>query len=134
MKRFSRKRQAVLDCLKSTKCHPSAEWIYSQLKGDIPDLSFATVYRNLSQLKEAGEIRSLGIIDGKERFDADISNHIHAVCSKCGKTLDVFEVPLCDDNIMKAASSIGFEVERAEFRLIGICNECKVVEAEDHSE
>ena len=30
--RFSKKRQAILDVLASTTSHPSAEWVYMQLK------------------------------------------------------------------------------------------------------
>ena len=44
--RYSPKREAILKCLRSTTCHPSAEWVYTQLKPQIPDLSLATVYRN----------------------------------------------------------------------------------------
>ena len=46
-KRF-RKREAILACLRDTTAHPSAEWVYEQLKPQIPDLSLGTVYRNLS--------------------------------------------------------------------------------------
>ena len=38
-KRYSRKRAAIMECLKSTTIHPTAEWIYEQLKPEIPDLS-----------------------------------------------------------------------------------------------
>ena len=54
MQRFSKKRAAIYDCLCGTKTHPSADWIYQQLLPEFPDLSLATVYRNLAQLKEAG--------------------------------------------------------------------------------
>ena len=44
----SRKRDAILACVCSTDTHPTAEWVYTQLKPDIPDLSLGTVYRNLA--------------------------------------------------------------------------------------
>ena len=31
-KKFSRKREAILTCLHGTTCHPTAEWVYQQLK------------------------------------------------------------------------------------------------------
>ena len=34
-KRF-RKREAILACLRDTTAHPSAEWVYEQLKPQIP--------------------------------------------------------------------------------------------------
>ena len=39
----SRKRDAILACVCSTDTHPTAEWVYTQLKPDIPDLSLGTV-------------------------------------------------------------------------------------------
>ena len=45
--RYSRKREAILNAIQSTDCHPSAEWVYQTLKPTHPDLSLGTVYRNL---------------------------------------------------------------------------------------
>ena len=53
IQRFSKKRQAIYDCLAGTTSHPTADWIYHQLHADYPDLSLGTVYRNLTQLKDA---------------------------------------------------------------------------------
>ena len=47
----------------NTKAHPSAETIYNDLKGENPDLSFATVYRNLKLLEELGKIRRVYVGD-----------------------------------------------------------------------
>ena len=43
--RYSRKREAILNAIQSTDCHPSAEWVYQTLKPTHPDLSLGTVYR-----------------------------------------------------------------------------------------
>ena len=34
---FSRKRQAILEALRNTKIHPTAEWVHQTLKNDYPD-------------------------------------------------------------------------------------------------
>ena len=47
-----RKRDAILDYLRSTTAHPSAETIYTDLKSQIPDLAMGTVYRNLTLFKQ----------------------------------------------------------------------------------
>ena len=41
--RRSVKRDAMLDLLRSTDCHPSADWIFQQLRPLYPDLSLGTV-------------------------------------------------------------------------------------------
>ena len=43
----SRKRDAILACVCSTDTHPTAEWVYTQLKPEIRDLSLGTVYRHV---------------------------------------------------------------------------------------
>lgn len=87
-RRYSRKREAIREVLMGTKSHPTAEWIYSQLKPIIPDLSLATVYRNLSEMKLNGEVQSVAFWGGKERFDGNVSKHSHFVCECCGKIDD----------------------------------------------
>ena len=42
-RKHSRKRDAILDCMRNTTCHPTAEWVYQQLKPIYPDLSLGTV-------------------------------------------------------------------------------------------
>jgi len=59
-RRHSPKRDAILSVLRETKSHPSAEWIYAQLKPRHPDLSLGTVYRNLNLLADEGADVILG--------------------------------------------------------------------------
>ena len=40
---FSRKRQAILEAVRSTTVHPTAEWVYQAVKPQYPDLSLGTV-------------------------------------------------------------------------------------------
>lgn len=67
--RYSRKREAILNAIQSTDCHPSAEWVYQTLKPTHPDLSLGTVYRNLVLFQQQGLIQSIGVVKGQERFD-----------------------------------------------------------------
>ena len=76
IRKHSKKRDAILNCLRETDAHPSAEWVYSRLKPQIPDLSLGTVYRNLALFKETGEAISLGTVMGLERFDPEVKHMI----------------------------------------------------------
>lgn len=86
---FSRKRAAILEVLQGTTAHPSADWIYAQLKPRYPGLSLGTVYRNLRAFCQSGQAISLGVINGQERFDGRLAPHAHLVCSRCGAVADV---------------------------------------------
>lgn len=125
MDRFSRKRQAILDCLRETKTHPTADWIYAQLKPVYPDISLATVYRNLHQLMDAGTIRSVGVFSGKERFDAIAANHPHIVCTRCGAVNDAGHIQIPQALIDTVQESTGYTVSEAAVQLTGLCQDCK---------
>ncbi len=114
-----RKRDAILTCLRQTKEHPSADWIYSQLKPQIPDLSLGTVYRNLTLFKEQGLIRSLGTVGGVERFDGCVEPHVHFLCIGCGCVLDLENVQLPT----LCAESLG-RVDDCQLTFTGLCREC----------
>lgn len=82
-------KKIISEYLKSVKTHPSAERIFKEVKKKLPQISLATVYRNLKTLKEKGEIQE--ILTETGRWDGDISKHSHFICQKCGKIFDVFE-------------------------------------------
>lgn len=124
MQRFSKKRQAIYDCLCTTKSHPTADWIYQQLHPVFPDLSLGTVYRNLGQLKDAGLIQSVGVVNGQERFDADVSPHPHLVCNDCGTVADL-SLTLPISLVQDAEKQSGFSITGVSLRLQGECPQCR---------
>ncbi len=87
--RNSKQRDAVLLTLKSTKTHPSAEWIYEKLKLDFPNLSLATVYRNLNRFCEEKKAIRFEVGDGTVRYDGFLDPHAHFFCSNCGEVIDI---------------------------------------------
>ncbi len=123
---FSAKREAIYDTLSSTKTHPTAEWVYNKLKPDLPDLSLGTVYRNLTVFKEMGLARSVGVVNGQERFDADMTPHPHFVCTKCFKVIDVPKGRnFVDGNIYDYVSrECGVNVETHSITFYGLCDVC----------
>ena len=94
MANYSKQREAVLKVLSGTKSHPDAAWVYEETRKLIPNISLGTVYRNLAKLKSDGEIVSVGVYDGFERFDADVSEHLHFYCKGCQRILDISEKQL----------------------------------------
>ena len=124
--RFSKKREAIYRCLCGTQTHPTADWVYQQLRPDFPDLSLGTVYRNLAQLKDAGLIQSLGVVNGQERFDGNVSPHTHFVCTQCGA---VFDLPVASDfDPCTAADPCGCRLTGYELVFSGVCAECCAAE------
>ena len=123
-KRYSKKREAILQCIRSTKTHPSAEWVYGQLKANHPELSLGTVYRNISLFRKEGVVTCVGTVNGVERFDGDCHPHAHFICERCDAVIDV-ETNFYPDLDLKLEEDTGVTVTRHELAFRGICPNCK---------
>lgn len=121
---FSRKRQAILEAIRGTQIHPTAEWVYQAVRPQYPDLSLGTVYRNIARFKEDGLILSIGVVQGQERFDGDVHPHNHFICSECGAVLDLTERYLSDDVHQILSQKYGAQVISHELIFRGVCKEC----------
>ena len=122
-KRF-RKRDAILNYLKGTTAHPSAEMVYADLKQQIPDLSLGTVYRNLNLFKDQGMAISVGTVKGVERFDGNPAPHVHFFCMDCGAVIDLPTMDVPQQLITTAAQQIGGAVDQCQMTFTGMCREC----------
>lgn len=124
MSRQFKKRNAILQCLQDTKVHPSAEMVYQMLQKTHPDISLATVYRNLSLFKEQGLVTSVATVHGTERFDAETHPHVHFVCDRCDKVLDLSQVDIPED-LKRQAGSTGCQVSGCSLTFTGLCRDCQ---------
>ena len=122
--RQSKKRDAMLALLRRTDCHPPADWVYHQLRAEYPDLSLGTVYRNLAFFQECGRIKSIGVVQGQERFDAIVTPHSHFVCNCCGTVMDLPEIKTGLDLDRAVSRQYGLAVQRHELTFYGLCSSC----------
>lgn len=122
--RYSKKRADMLELIQSTDCHPSAEWVYQQLKPTHPDLSLGTVYRNLIFFREHGLVQSVGVVRGQERFDGVTSPHSHFVCECCGSVLDLPKIHMDPGLDQTVSRQYGLAVQRHELTFHGLCPTC----------
>jgi Fur family peroxide stress response transcriptional regulator len=115
--RRTKQKEAILEVLRGTNSHPTADWVYNEVRKE-------TVYRNLRLLCESGEISELDLCGTLARFDARQDNHYHFRCEKCGLVFDV-DLPVDAEIDRRAEQKTGFEVSyhRLEFR--GVCESCQ---------
>ena len=119
-----RKRSAILQCLKDTHTHPSAEMLHQMLQAEHPDISLATVYRNLALFKNQGIIQSLGTVGGIERFDANIQPHVHFICTRCSAVTDLPQITVPQQLQSTVESTTGGRVAECQLSFSGICQSC----------
>ena len=89
MKRHTIQRSLVFETVNKLQCHATADEIYKTIVKEHPNVSRATVYRNLNLLSEMGDIRKIEIPGGADRFDHLCHDHCHVKCEKCGRIFDV---------------------------------------------
>ncbi len=119
--RSSRQRDAVLEVLRASYDHPTADMIFERVREDIPNISLGTVYRNLGQLKDEGFITVVESSDTKVHYEGNLTDHIHFLCKKCHNITDIF----CESEIPSALSDMGYEVQSQKTVYYGVCKNCR---------
>lgn len=123
MKRRSTvQRLRILDYLKVSEMHPTAEAVHNEVRKEIPTITLATVYRNLNLLAEEGKILKLEI-NNEFHFDGDTSRHQHCVCRECGMIIDVFQREISDYALKKVKNS-SFDPISVQVIFHGLCEKC----------
>lgn len=120
-----RKRNAILTCLQGTNLHPSAEMVHEMLHEEHPDISLATVYRNLTYFKNQGLATSVATVRGVERFDANTDPHVHFICSSCDAVIDLHQIEMPRSLDSEIAGSTGCRVEGCQLTYTGLCGNCQ---------
>lgn len=122
--RMTKQRKLILEVLRNTTIHPTADWIYEQVRKEISNISLGTVYRNLKLLAEMGEISVLDYGSSYSRFDGNPENHYHFTCTKCNSVFDV-NIPM--DKIIdeEITNKTPFLVKSHRMEFYGLCSKCQ---------
>lgn len=122
--RRSRQRDVVLEAVRSTMDHPTADWVYRQARRRLPRISLATVYRNLRRLAQEGTIREIHAGGHSARFDGNTGRHYHIRCLGCGRVNDL---PMSVDTRLEreAARVMNYRILGHQVEIQGICPLCQ---------
>ena len=120
---LTKQREVVLQVIRDADSHLTANEVFVNAKQLLPSISFATVYNSLRFLKDAGHIAEIQFGNGASRFDRMTSRHDHAICTACGKLVDI-EMEHPAELVQLAAKYSNFKPESLEFTLRGLCPDC----------
>ena len=124
--RLTAPRHAVLEVVRGTKVHPTAEEVHHLVTRQAPGVSLGTVYRNLRLLVDAGLLSELP--GPRARFDANTRAHHHFTCLHCGRIVDV-EAPVAEpySRVLskRVAARTGLTITRHRIEFFGRCRECR---------
>jgi len=119
--KFTPQRYSVMAFLMQNPGHPTAADIFDGVNRIDPRSSRATVYRNLTDLVQAGLVREVAVEGRAARFDATGSRHHHFICDTCGEVEDMewFDLPRPPSGVLGQR-----KVREAELILRGLCAKC----------
>lgn len=122
--RLTRQRKLILDQLRQTRSHPTAIEVYDEVRKFMPNISLGTVYRNLDVLSKTGAIQKIETCGDQKRFDGTPEDHLHIICSGCGKIQDIkSELDINIDNLTDIDSD--FTIIGFRFEILGFCPDCE---------
>lgn len=131
---MTHQRQVILEELRRTRSHPTADEVYEIVRKRLPRISMGTVYRNLEILSQCGEIQKLQPGRVQMRFDGNPKVHYHITCTGCGRILDA-PLEASDDILKSLENTLGDLTKHGilghKFEFLGLCESC--MEKEDVS-
>ena len=128
--RMTNQREMILEELRNSNRHLSADELYEKVRRLVPRISLATIYRNLEILTELGIVAKLETGGRQKRFDYDVSGHDHIYCIICHRvdniTLQGERIPAIAPELQGGYTVTGYRLEFA-----GICPKCQKIKKKE---
>lgn len=121
---LTRNRSVVLQVVQASEQHLTAGEVYEAARRLRPTISFATVYNSLRYLKESGLVHEITFGNAASRYDRETARHDHAMCSACGKLVDL-DLPETVELLRTAARHSRFKPQSIHLTLVGLCPDCR---------
>ena len=121
---MTHQREIILQELKVSGEHLTADELYERVKKRLPRISLATVYRNLEIMAQAGRIAKRQVSGRQKRFDADVSDHDHIFCVQCHR-LDNLNLDRKRIGALPAGAIPGYTVTGYRLEIMGVCEACR---------
>lgn len=124
--RSTSQRDLIYSVFAEAGQHVSAEELYARVKKKNPRIGYATVYRTLKLLAEAGLADERRFHDGFTRFEIKTTeaHHDHLICTQCGTIIE-FENERIEALQKDVARRKGFLVHTHKLELYGLCAKCQ---------
>ena len=116
-------RVAIMEFLHGNKDHPSVDEVYRKVKKKFSYISRATVYNTVKALAKSGVLQEVLVQQDKSRVDANVSQHHHFKCLKCGKVEDVPYGILTAAQAAQRAKT--YHVREVRVVVEGLCRRCR---------
>ena len=121
MKRMTKQRSAILECLSETGRPLCIEEIQAYAASEIPQINLSTIYRTLKTLIQEGKIDLIELPGEKSCYAIHQQEHNHYfLCDRCNKT---YFINKCPKGLLEIIPQ-GFHLLGHSITLNGFCQEC----------
>jgi len=118
-------RRLLLSIMREAGRHLDAKEVYRRASERDPNISLATVYRNLRVFEKQGLINERHLGQARCYYEMKrLGEHQHLVCEACGQVIE-FESPLIRKLVAEVQRKNNFSVTKVELYLEGHCHKCK---------
>lgn len=121
-KRNTIQKNLIYNAVKELDIHANAEQVYEYVTAIHPSVSKATVYRNLGQMAESGELLNIGNFYGSTHYDHNCHDHYHFICEECKR---VYDINTRFPEIDAIDCPEGLVIKKHNLSFSGLCNDCQ---------
>ena len=122
--RLTPQRVELVRLIAASDGHPSASQLYTNIKHQFPTMSFATVYKTLSLLKEINQVLEIDLRNDSHYDGNRPLPHPHLICINCNKIIDG-DLSLDPESLRSLEQASGYKILRPQISLYGLCPDCK---------
>lgn len=120
MERSTKQRTAIQEALKRLDRPLLPQELLAEAQKSVPNLSLATIYRNLKGLVADGLVQVVSLPGQTDRYEIHKHHHHHFHCSSCHQVTDI---DACPGDLGKLMPK-GYRLEGHELTLYGLCPSC----------
>ena len=123
--RLTDPRRAVAEMIAGRDGHFTAADLIDEARRSHPGLGRATVFRALELFASLNLVERVDLPAGEHAYVAcERSHHHHAICTRCGRALDVDDQGLTDV-LAAIGRRSGFRVTTHRLEIFGLCAACQ---------
>ncbi len=122
--KLSDTRQKIIEVIKESKRHMTADDVYLALERKNETVGIATVYRNLNYLYDHGYLSRLKDMELGYIYDYNLHKHYHMKCRVCHNVVDL-EIQHQDALNQLVEKETGAISVTHDILFEGICKKCQ---------
>ena len=127
--RLTEPRRAVAEMIAGRDGHFTAAELVEEARTLHPGLGRATVFRALDLFASLNLVERVDLPAGDHAYVAcEQAHHHHAICTRCGRSLDVDDTGLAEV-LADIGRRSGFRVSAHRLELFGLCAACQAATA-----